>query len=601
MKCENLKAYLDNELNFYERLLMAAHVKSCASCRQDMAEWSGLSRDIERLEGEPVPPALRERLMADAMTAAASAQASDASESRRPRAQGVFAMKRALLVTAFAVLIVAVGFWLLPGENGDFALADMAQAMTRVQSVHFTGFSLDDNGRRRPVEGWVEGPSRIRIRVDGMRDMADDGKRLVAVELGWLPKVTIRSSGALQGLARGMTYLDLFSGPGSLRSAIVANGAEIIGEKKETVAGKELLVTELRGDAGARMRVFTDERTNLLARSETYDASGKLVECIEQVAYDVPVDDSVFQLRIPDDLPVLDMVSPNPEEILDDREAEFKRLQADPNASMLFCQFRSPARPLGTCMGRFHPGFRFEMFGPGLVSIHYIADKNMYRILGKVRAHSLRDGWRSDMVEDGYIRLPGEPQVEDVLMLDGKVGDYCKADRGVYRIENVGPGPATVTWHEVKQAFVIRGRAKVLPTGRVYTNDVVELDIDRGQDIASYVMSGGKLDWGDLPTSEIESVKADIDVAVRLARIEAAGNGNGPGRIDGAEVTAIYGGGSQADGITFSPAGPGRQIWVLYTQSTRQYHVLGRCRLDPGGAIVKNGIVSEDGKVLFSE
>ncbi|MBP6963724.1 MAG: hypothetical protein KBC96_04885 [Armatimonadetes bacterium] len=601
MKCANLKAYLDNQLNFYERLLMAAHVKSCASCRQNMAEWSGLSRDIERLEGEPVPPALRERVMADAMTAAASAQARDASESRSPRAQGVFVMKRALLVAAFAVVLVAVGFWLLPGENGDFALADMAQAMTKVQSVHFTGFSIDGSGRRQPVEGWVKGASKIRIRVNGIRDVADDGKRLVAIERDYLPKVTIRSTGSLQGLARGMTYLDLFSGPGALRSAVVANGAEIIGEKKETAAGREVLVTELQGDAGARMCVFTDLSTNLLVRSETYDPAGTLIECIERVEYDVPVNDSLFVLAIPDDLPVLDMISPSPEEILDDREAEFKRLQADPNASMLFFQDHSPAKRLGSCGSSFHPDFQFEMFGPGLVSIHYLADKNMYRVLGKVRAHSLKDGWRSDMVEDGYIRLAGEPQVEDVLMLDGKVGDYCKADRGVYRIENIGPGPATVTWHEVKKAFVIRGRATVLPTGRAYTNGVVELDIDHGHDIAEYVTSGGKLDWGNLPHSEIESMKADIDVAVRLARIEAAANGDGFGRIDGTEVTAMYGVGSQADGIKFSPAGPGRQIWVLYTQSTRQYHVLGRCRIDPGGAIVKNGIVSYDGKVLSSE
>lgn len=598
MKCENLKAYLDNQLNFYERLVMAAHVKTCPACRQDVAEWSCLSRDTERLEGEPVPPALRERLMADAMTAAATAQAR-ASQSERPRAQGVFAMKRSLLVAAFAVLIVGVGIWLIPGENGDFALADMAQAMTKVQSVHFTGFSIDDSGRRHPVEGWVKGTSKIRIRVDGIRDIADDGKRLVAIERDYLPKVTIRNTGRLQGLARGMTYLDLFSGPGALRSAVVANGAEITGEKKEVVAGREVLITELQGDAGARMRVFTDVSTNLLVRSETYDPAGKLIECIERVEYDVPVHDSVFVLAIPNDLPVLDMVSPSPDEIVGNRKAEFERLLKDPNVKLLYFSDSGRAGSHGSCGGDIHPSYNIEVFGPGFVSVQYLADKNMYRILGKARAHSVRDGWRSDMVEDNYIRLPGVPQIEQVLMLDGQVGDYCGLNEGPYRIQNIGPGPATVTWHRVLKAFVIRGRARLYPTGKVYTNEVVKVDVAYGSDLVEYIESGGKLDWGNLPKAEIESMKADIDVAVRFAEVRRSGDRLG--RIGGADVTAICGGGSQMNGIRFTAAGPGTQIWALYTRSTEQYHILGRCRLEPSGKIVKNGVVSHDGKVLSSE
>lgn len=593
MKCENLKAYLDNQLNFFERLAVAAHVRLCPACRRNMAEWPGLSRNIERLEGEPVPPALRDRVMADAMTAAAATHAR-ASQSERPRAQGVFAMKRALLISAFAVVLVAVGFWLLPGENGDTALADMAQAMTKVQSVHFTGFSVDDGGQRQPVEGWVKGASKIRITVNGIRDIADDGERLVAIERDYLPKVTIRNSGRLQGLARGMTYLDLFSGPGALRSAVVANGAEITGEKKEVVAGRQVLVTELQGDAGARMRVFTDVSTNLLVRSETYDPAGKLIECIERVEYDVPVHDSVFVLAIPNDLPVLDMVSPSSSEIDGNRKTVFERLQKDPNVKWLYYSDSGRAGSHGSCGGDIHPGYNIETFGPGFVSVQYLADRNMYLVLGKGQAY--KGAWRSDMVEDNYIRLPGVPQIEQVLMLDGKVGDYCAPDSGPYRIQNIGPGPATVTWHRVLKAFVIRGRAKLYPTGEVYTNEVVKVDVAYGLDLVEYIESGGKLDWGSLPKNEIESMKADIDVALRYTEIQKNGL-----VIDGVKYTSQWGEGSCINGIRFHAAGPGTQLVMFATSGERQIYVVGRCRLEPSGAIVKNGVVSGDGKVISSE
>lgn len=618
MKCDNLKACLDGELSILNRFAMLLHIRLCKTCRRNAADWTSLSCDIEQLEGDPVPPALRDKLMADALSIAAKTRSQATLFTPEPQRQkGVSTMRKVYIGASALVLLIVLGLCVLPLQKGNYALADMASAMAKVSSVHFTGFAVDSDGDKVKLEGWVKGTDKLRIRVDDKEDIADDGERLVAVELGRLPKVTVRASGDLPGLAEGMTYLDLFSGVGSLRSAIAANGAEVRSTKKISLPdGRAGVVTELEGDGGARMRIFTDAHTDLLARSETYDRSGKLIECVEQVEYNVAVSDSVFKISVPKDLPVLDMVSPS-EQVTGSRKAEFERLQNDPNAKMLMSIGRSEAGPSGRCATFFHPGFQFELYGPGLIAVFYLADKNVYHIIGKGQAYNEREGWRSDMVEDGDIRLPGEPQIEDVLMLNGKVGDFCgKGRAGAYRFLNIGPGPATVTYHKVKDAFVIRGTVKALPTGKVYTNEVALPNVwlygDDGvrsatkfnRDIIDMVRTGGKPDWGGLPDSEIESMRADMDTALRMAKLDESRNARGLIVIAGAEVTALYGGGSRPHGILIEPAGPGTQVWILEAPSREELYVIGRARVRMEGKpdrTVKNGVVSYDGEIISSE
>ena len=52
-----------------------AHLLWCAECRRNATEWFRLSRQLDRLEGEPVPPGLRERVIADAQAAAMAIRA----------------------------------------------------------------------------------------------------------------------------------------------------------------------------------------------------------------------------------------------------------------------------------------------------------------------------------------------------------------------------------------------------------------------------------------------------------------------------------------------------------------------------------------------
>ena len=598
-----------------------------------------LSSEIRQLEGEPVPPGLQDRLMADAMVAADSARARTASPAPR-----WWRMRKAYLAVAFAVIMAAVGIRLLPHQTDTLAIADMARAMAKVDTVHFVGYAVDAGGKRHRLEGWVKGTNRIRIRVDGLQDIADDGHRLVAVDTGRLPKVTIRISGALQGLAQGMTYLDLFSGPGSLRSAFEANGAKAIRSNKVVLPnGAQGLVVELEGDCRSRMRIFIRASTNLLARSETYDASGRLTELIEAIQYNVPVSDALFKTSVPANLPVLDMVAPQTAQIMNDREAEFNRLQKDPNAKTT-C-FDHNAKPGSNgYRGSYHEGYLFQLIGPGHLSVTYLADRNVYRILGKARVCDYRTKPLSEVVEDGDIRLPGEPHIEDVLMMNGKPGEFCGTSvddtyGSCHRFLNLGPGPATITRHRILDAYVIRGRVKLIPTGRIYENEVIRLDTECGVEVAQYVKAGGKLDWGNLPpeeivrvnaetlstfksgetiahqanpeealnwpglpASEIESMKADLDVTLRLSAIR-----ENNWMINGAKTPGVHGGDFEDWHWRFEPAGPGKLTWILDVPSRHEFHIIGRARIVPAnsrgqkGIIVKNGAISYHGKVISSE
>ena len=490
MKCENLKAYLDGELGRFDRLIMRAHLKLCATCRENAAEWARLSREVERLEGEPVPLGLKERLMTAATESAASARAWHASSPAEiSRAKGVWTMRRVIVAAGIAVLLMVFGVWLLPRPQDNVARADvlddMARAMSKIRSVHITGWRLDDaTGERRAMEGWVKGPDKMRITVKGIEDVADDGKQLVAVEYGELPQVSVRPTGTLPGLYDGMTYLDLFSGPSALRSAMTVNRARMVSERPVRLAdGRKGTATELQRAGGDKMVILTDSATDLLAGWKTFRSDGTCREVIEKIEYDVPIPDSVFKISIPESLPVLKMggsprrttekgkTDAKPVKVAGstakqpalDREAEKKRLFADPNARCI-ANFRR-----GSCGSPFHSGFRFEAIGEDGIAVFYLPDRNVYRVIGKARVYSA--GY-SEIVEDGDIRLPGEPEIEEVLMLNGKPGAYCGISKddpeaGVYRLQNIGPGPCTITLNKLKQAFVIRGRAKLLPTGEI--------------------------------------------------------------------------------------------------------------------------------------
>ncbi|MCX6376795.1 MAG: zf-HC2 domain-containing protein, partial [Armatimonadetes bacterium] len=276
MMCDNLKAYLDGELRFSDRLAMLIHLKLCDACRRNAAEWPRLSREIERLEGEPVPPALREKLMADAMTAAASARSHDPELApERTRTKGVFTMRRAFVGTGLIAALMAVLFWLIPGRNGSYALADVARAMANVKSVHVVGWRLDRSGQKKRIEIWAKGGDKFRFEQESNETAVDDGEKLISVRTyEGCTSATINRSKTFPGLEHGMSYLDLFMGKQVLKQLMENGELGLAGSRSTTLPdGRRAVIMELRSGPEKAL-VTVDEESNLIRQVEAYDEAG---------------------------------------------------------------------------------------------------------------------------------------------------------------------------------------------------------------------------------------------------------------------------------------------------------------------------------------
>ena len=103
-KQSNLKAYLDGELGPIERLAMGSHLLRCPRCREARAAMMEISRRIVPGEAEPLPPALRARIL-DSVSYAAPRPAAPASASRHTRRVPLFLLGGA---TAAGLVVVAL-------------------------------------------------------------------------------------------------------------------------------------------------------------------------------------------------------------------------------------------------------------------------------------------------------------------------------------------------------------------------------------------------------------------------------------------------------------------------------------------------------------
>lgn len=266
-----------------------------------------LGRDISRLEGEPVPSRLKDKLMADAMTAAADARSrmsSSAPSGRRTR--GVKDMRRVLAVAGFAALLVAGGLWLFPRQSG---LAGVVQAMSNVDSVHYTGWDIDQKtGERRRVEAWIRG-DRVRRTVEGQVDMVVTDGRETWIQydhpLQHGPRATIRR-------ADDHTTPRMFRGEEAIRVVLNQSGGEVKPMGTKTLDGVSVTVTEIIEPEGRpgwghpRLVIYANRDTDLIARVEVYNREGNLENVLDKFEYDTDFPDSVFSIKIPEGMPVED-------------------------------------------------------------------------------------------------------------------------------------------------------------------------------------------------------------------------------------------------------------------------------------------------------
>lgn len=514
MKCDDLMPHVDGKTGLFSRLNARMHRACCAGCRRRSAEWLRLSGGISLLEGEPVPPALTDRLMADAMAAADESRSNTASPRLpQPRAQGAFPMRRRLVALALAAITIAVGFGLLPHMRGNTALAQVARAMANVKSAHAILYSINPStGERENTELWIERPSRVLVRSERggeHGELADDGKRVVQIDTSdGICSATISPS---KGLPRGVPALSWFGGRELLEESMMS-GMEMTRSRSTTLPdGTKARVLDLRG-AASNTVVTIDESTNLLLQMEEYCA-GKLRTRIERVEYDVDPPDSLFEPAIPKNAIVVDLLHPQPasSEVKAWRKAVVEALP-DADTSVICIGIRD-----GHCGSGFHTGMRFAPMDSDGISVYYRRSGNRYLILGKALITDTRMRGYRRVVQDREVRAPYPPDrlPGTLVMRIDRPGDcrefllpyddpryhwFC-----VEQIQNVGDGPFIIM---DEPALRIYGEGKVLPSGVILHDgkmvswpDIRHLGLYR--DLA-------KPDFGDLPDSEVSSMKAEM-------------------------------------------------------------------------------------------
>ena len=564
----------------------AMHAAFCGTCRQSKADWSDLRRRFGGFGDEPVPESLEERLLADGMKASAVARQTRAYPRRY----------RMALAAGLAAAILVASLFMFPRMNGNYALAQVARAMAQVRSVHFVGWYTDhDSGQRRKLEGWARGSSQLRFSLEGDMEEYLDGDRLVRVRLsGPDPEAVIQSAKE----AEPEFTLNLFQGPAALQALIKRARAEVVNSGARTLpGGRKAIVYEVRA-RGIRWLIYADPQTRLLMRFEER-SGGKPRTVIERFDYDLDIPDSVFEPAIPKGMPVVDLITPPSPEKLEWRREEMSRMNMQRRGVEISNYGEAP----------YHPGYRFERLGAGGLVVYYLPDENVYRVLGVGRVRGPK-GY-SRLVEDGDIRLPGEPQIYKILIEDGKPGAYCRTDkigRGGYepfRILNVGAGPLTVKFDKARSQFVVQGRARLVPIPEVYVNQVVVSE----HEFTDRLMTGTDLDWSGLPPAEAAVSREEVDIIRRAARLVKRDDPNKPnastwGRIKGAEIQGRRHGSYRRDrDFAIEAAGPARP-YIYIVPSDEKYYVVGRARVLVKGQrpqTVKNGVVSFDGKVLSSD
>jgi len=619
MKCDDLTAYLDGQTGFFGRLAMRAHLVRCAQCRQHSAEWLCLSRDISRLEGEPVPLALSERLMADAMTAAADARSRTSSSSpSRERAREVKDMRRVMAVAGFAAVLVALGVWLLPRGDGNYALAAVARAMASVRSVHFVGWFVDHSGEQKKLEGWLKGPDKYRMIEEGYRDEAIDRDKATTISLAGPDREALVQPA--EKVEPEIT-IAMFRNNEALDFVMKHIRAEVTGSTKTTLNGIQVTVTEL-SVRGGKALIYVDEDTDLIARFEQYSGDGELMVSVEKFQYDADFPDSVFSPAIPKGIPVVDLTAPISPEKAQWRRQQQRVLEGYEPVGPSGWRWKGPGLHqiyvFAGCEEEapYHPGFSFKLLKPRMpdnnsLSVFYLPDQNVYRVLGTARVKG-PNGF-SRVVEDENIRLPGKPQIYEILMDEGKPGAFCSLDKAPisglepYRFLNVGTGPLTILWDKSREAVVIRGKAKLLPTGDVYADMTVLFGVKAGFDArtqADHLDSLRDPDYRGLPAAEAEVAREELAIMQRRYKLLVPAN-QGVHTINGAPAESYRqpSGRSGDAGVLIEQSGRARPY--IYTVPSRQeYYIIGRARVKAKGRpdrIVKNAVVNFDGDVISTE
>ncbi|GEM_PF-4381246 len=108
------------------------------------------------------------------------------------------------------------------------------------------------------------------------------------------------------------------------------------------------------------------------------------------------------------------------------------------------------------------------------------------------------------------------------------------------------------------------------------------------------------LDWSGLPADEVSVMKEQLEIERRLHDVHSHKNAKGHTVINGAEVKGMYGVPCKPNDFYFRSVGRAKS-WFLNVPSRAEYYVIGEATIDPGGRIVRNGVVDYNGEVVSTE
>ncbi|MEN6357008.1 MAG: FecR domain-containing protein [Armatimonadota bacterium] len=199
------------------------------------------------------------------------------------------------------------------------------------------------------------------------------------------------------------------------------------------------------------------------------------------------------------------------------------------------------------------------------------------------------------------------------LITDAKPGAVCKVANGLpYWLENVGTGGLTIIHHMIGNTYEVQGEAKLLPTGRIYTNESLKIADNEG-DIAQDIDSAGRLDWGNLSSDDTEQSFADLDFCRAVAKFEAGlpvteldGKGNIFKTMDGEPARLLYCGsprgscGAIGSDLRFELIGS-EKIYLYQLKPSGRFNVTGTVKVQQTGQVCTDGWIDKDGNVISTQ
>ncbi len=289
-----------------------------------------------------------------------------------------------------AVVLVSALIWWPQRHGMNVALADVANALQQVHSVHYVGWDPNQGqrkGGRDHIEGWFEGRRGRTIEGDVLDDIIDENGVMeirreygaVAVTIDALPAEVAQAFAEGKGIIAALPLL----WPQAAEDALNQRGEVVTHEERQSLPnGQTVTVFDLtNGRQLTRMTV--DEETKLVLHIEHYE-SGMLVGAIEEIEYNVDIPDEVFKVSIPKGASVVDRRLTSPS--VGSPPVRRSRMR-----SMVTREI--PVLNSGGMGGYygcpFHTKIHFEVRSGDDATVVYLPKKNAYRVKGRVRVVGL--------------------------------------------------------------------------------------------------------------------------------------------------------------------------------------------------------------------